>query len=115
MKRAIEQVGEPLDVYNMPVNAFVAGFIGSPAMNMLPLDWLAERGSGPLPALPDGTDLVGIRPDDLLIERPEEPVVAIPATLDLVEPAGGETHLYLGLEAVADPVTLRVQGRPDQE
>jgi len=53
----IEQVGNPLELYHRPANRFVAGFIGSPAMNFLPPDSLL-RPVGP-------ADLVGIRPEDV--------------------------------------------------
>ncbi len=108
----IEQIGTPSEVYDRPATLFVAGFIGSPAMNILPVDWLAAHGAL-AHSLPPGADLVGIRPDALLLERPSEAALAIPATLELLEPAGGETHLYIGLDGRPDPVTLRVQGRPD--
>ncbi|WP_294926803.1 sn-glycerol-3-phosphate import ATP-binding protein UgpC [uncultured Paracoccus sp.] len=55
----IEQIGTPLDVYRKPASAFVAGFIGSPAMNLLP--------AHAVPHLPGSAHagLVGIRPEDL--------------------------------------------------
>ncbi len=108
----VEQIGTPTEVYDRPASLFVAGFIGSPSMNILPAAWLAERGTLP-PGLPAAADLIGIRPDALLLERPAEPAIAIPVTLELLEPAGGETHLYIRLEGIAQPATLRVQGRPD--
>ncbi len=91
---------------------FVAGFIGTPPMNLLPADWLRAH-AGSLPdSLPTTADLIGIRPDDLTLAAPEGPHLTMPATLELLEPAGAESHLYLRLEGMEAPVTLRAQGRP---
>ena len=60
----IEQVGSPLDLYHRPANSFVAGFIGSPAMNLLhPSDL---RGGAA------GAAEVGIRPEDLQVAPPDQ-------------------------------------------
>jgi sn-glycerol 3-phosphate transport system ATP-binding protein len=72
-----EQIGAPIDVYAKPASTFVAGFIGSPPMNLIP----SQRG---------GRDvLLGVRPEHL------EPCGAAEATLtaevDLVEPLGADT------------------------
>ncbi len=66
----IEQIGAPLDVYRRPASTFVAGFIGSPAMNLLPADTgggrLAFGGTDwPCPAPMQGPVTLGIRPEDL--------------------------------------------------
>ncbi len=107
----VEQIGTPSEVYDRPATLFVAGFIGTPPMNILPADYVAARGGGAA-GPPPGADLVGVRPDDLLLAPPGEPHVALPATLELLEPAGGESHLYLRLDGLDLPVTLRTQGRP---
>ena len=108
----VEQIGTPAAVYDRPETLFVAGFIGSPAMNVLPTALL--RGHGNLPeTLPAGADLLGIRPDSLLLERPEEPALPIKAVVELLEPAGGESHIYLRVEGHDSPVTARVHGLPD--
>ena len=75
-----EQIGAPLEVYAKPATVFVAGFIGSPAMNLLP----EEK---------DGRKLFfGIRPEHL------EPCAASDANLtvniDLIEPLGADTLVY---------------------
>ena len=57
----VEQIGTPLEVYRRPATAFVAGFIGSPAMNLI-----AARAVGHLPGTAHA-GLVGIRPEDLTI------------------------------------------------
>ncbi|MEN9538656.1 MAG: hypothetical protein RLZZ126_891 [Pseudomonadota bacterium] len=56
----IEQVGKPLDLYNRPANSFVAGFIGSPRMNFLPVGLLS---ASQIVLLPQATHTVGIRPE----------------------------------------------------
>lgn len=64
----IEQIGTPLDVYRKPASAFVAGFIGSPAMNLLP--------ARAVPHLPGSAHagVIGVRPEDLH-EAPDGPIV----------------------------------------
>jgi multiple sugar transport system ATP-binding protein len=97
----IEQVGSPLDVYDSPANTFVAGFIGSPAMNMLEgevrstgLELDIGQTSLALPAmaaLKEGQKIIaGIRPEDL---TPSE--TGILAKIAVIEPTGSETHLLL--------------------
>jgi sn-glycerol 3-phosphate transport system ATP-binding protein len=108
----VEQIGTPTEVYDRPATLFVAGFIGTPPMNILPAGYLRER-IGRLPdAWPATADLLGIRPDDLLLAPPDGPHVTLPATLDLLEPAGAEAHLYVRLDGLDTPVTARAQGRP---
>ncbi|GAB4267408.1 MAG: sn-glycerol-3-phosphate import ATP-binding protein UgpC [Pararhodobacter sp.] len=107
----IEQVGTPMEVFDKPATVFVAGFIGSPAMNMLPRDWLQAHAS--LPAdLPARADLVGIRPDDLLLSAPDAPHLAFAGSVALLEPAGAESHVYVTLPGRPDPLTVRVPGVP---
>ncbi|MFN3642847.1 MAG: sn-glycerol-3-phosphate ABC transporter ATP-binding protein UgpC [Gemmobacter sp.] len=109
----IEQVGTPMDVFNRPASVFVAGFIGSPAMNMIETDYLRQAGHAePALDLPRGTDLVGIRPDNLTLERPDSPHVTLAGDVVLLEPAGAESHIYVALSGSAQPVTVRVQGLP---
>ncbi|NKM54813.1 sn-glycerol-3-phosphate ABC transporter ATP-binding protein UgpC [Rhizobium anhuiense] len=109
----VEQVGTPVAVYDRPASLFVAGFIGSPPMNLVPIDVLrAADGAGTL-ALPAGTDMVGLRPDALLVARPAEPSVCLNATVELLEPIGGESHLHVRLGEGQQTVVLTVPGRPD--
>jgi sn-glycerol 3-phosphate transport system ATP-binding protein len=108
----IEQVGTPMEVYRRPASTFVAGFIGSPAMNMLPERYLREGGAG-LDALPPGTDLIGIRPDDLLLTAPDVPHLSLTGQIMLLEPAGAESHIYVALKGSDQPITVRVPGLPD--
>ncbi len=76
----LQQVGTPLAVYDRPANAFVARFLGSPSMNVLP-------GGGTLGG--DGAALVGIRPEDLSIDG----AGPIRGVVTVVESLGSETVL----------------------
>ena len=102
----IAQVGAPLELYDRPANVFVAGFIGSPAMNLLPGVVRKEGGvpvvvvdgaSLPLPDRPglnEGRKVVfGIRPEHLDLTGDG----GIPARVVVVEPTGSETHVVLRL------------------
>ena len=75
-----EQIGAPLDVYAKPATTFVAGFIGSPAMNLVP----NERGGRKL--------LFGIRPEHL--EPCAEADAKFVVDVDLIEPLGADTLVY---------------------
>ncbi|WP_343082299.1 sn-glycerol-3-phosphate ABC transporter ATP-binding protein UgpC [Ostreiculturibacter nitratireducens] len=121
----IEQVGTPLDVYDAPANTFVAGFIGSPSMNML--DGVVRRGDGAvvvevpgarLPVtdregLEEGREVVaGIRPEHLQISGD-----GLPGTIAVVEPTGSETHLVVRADGREVVTLLRERQRlsPGQE
>ncbi|HBP41437.1 MAG: sn-glycerol-3-phosphate import ATP-binding protein UgpC [Vreelandella alkaliphila] len=108
----IEQVGTPMEIYARPATMFVAEFIGSPAMNMLPLDYLRTQNSSMLEHLPAGTDILGIRPDDMHLTAPDAPHLAIDATLMLFEAAGAESHLYVNLADSEQPTVIRTAGQP---
>ena len=109
----IEQVGRPLDLYDNPRNVFVAGFLGSPAMNLWPVEAVPEglRLPGgdilPLPAErrpPVGTKLtLGIRPE-LLVPDPNGP---IRASVTLVEPTGSETIIAVDIGGEQGTVLLK--------
>jgi ABC-type sugar transport system ATPase subunit len=102
----VEQVGPPLEVYRRPQTRFVATFVGSPAMNLLPADLL--------PGLRQGAaGTLGIRPHDVT-------VVAAgagdrDAVVDVVEPRGSELLLYLRLGAQGEGSEIRVVTPPDLE
>ena len=115
----IEQVGTPLEVYNRPANLFVAGFIGSPRMNLLParvagpgksrLEATRDRSSCPRPASGLGADItLGARPEH--IEVVDEGQADLVITLDLVEQLGGETYLY-GSAPGLPQLTVRQDGQ----
>ena len=104
----IEQVGAPLALYERPETLFVAGFIGSPPMNLIDVDYLKDKGALALPA---GTDLVGIRPDTIHLAPPEGPHVTLTATVELYEPIGGETHLHMRLADSGQLIIAAVPAR----
>jgi multiple sugar transport system ATP-binding protein len=104
----LQQVGTPEELYRSPVNVFVAGFIGSPAMNILPAvveDGALRLGSHRLavpPAArdalsgrPAGTDLlVGFRPEHLDLGSPPNDAIRLPAEVEVVEFLGDEELLH---------------------
>jgi multiple sugar transport system ATP-binding protein len=110
----ILQVGTPTEVYRHPATAFVARFIGSPSMNMLPGtgtgNGLALDGGIAVP-LPAGGSLagtrlhLGIRPDDLRVVATVPPgAIGFEATVSVIEPLGPDTLVYAqlgGMEIVA--------------
>lgn len=93
----VEQVGAPLDLYDAPANTFVAGFIGSPSMNLIDgkiegTDFVSEGMRFDVGSIADGHDgkavTVGVRPEHLtLADNGFEAKVAV------VEPTGSEIHL----------------------
>jgi multiple sugar transport system ATP-binding protein len=108
----IQQIGTPLTLYNQPVNRFVAGFIGSPPMNIMTANlkeeggrMIADEGDFQMeipPAMQDrlrshvGKEILfGIRPEDLLYSAQPPKVNNIKTTVNVVEPLGAEIHLYL--------------------
>ena len=111
----IEQQGKPLDLYYRPANLFVAGFIGSPAMNFLTgvatpdgIDLGADGRLGlplPLAASPGSRLTLGIRPEHLRLATPGG-ANSLAATVELVERLGetGYVHLRMpsGVLAIAE-------------
>ncbi|TIL63232.1 ABC transporter ATP-binding protein [Mesorhizobium sp.] len=98
----IEQVGAPLELFDRPANLFVAGFIGSPSMNLL--KGVVRKGDKPIVEIAgtpfpmaanskveDGRNVVyGVRPEHLEI-HPD----GVPAKISVVEPTGSETLVFL--------------------
>jgi sn-glycerol 3-phosphate transport system ATP-binding protein len=110
----IEQVGTPAEIYDRPATTFVAGFIGSPAMNMVPRAWLAEHASGEIAgAMPGAADLVGIRPDDLHLAPPAGPHLTLGGELALFEPAGAESFIHMRLPDGGGIIVSRVTQRQE--
>jgi sn-glycerol 3-phosphate transport system ATP-binding protein len=109
----VEQIGTPTEVYDRPATLFVAGFIGSPPMNLLPTAALADNPA--LSSLPPGTDIVGIRPDPLFVGPPDGPSLVIRGTVELLEPIGGESHLHVKMDNLDQSVVVSVPGRPELE
>jgi len=107
----IQQLDTPMNLYNKPVNLFVAGFLGSPAMNLfhgtlrrdggLALEMKDGRialgeGSSALDAYVDRPLIVGVRPEDLLTVSDHGGVVErLRAHVEVVEPVGNEVFLNM--------------------
>ncbi len=93
---ALQQVGDPDEVYRRPANRFVATFLGSPAMNVLPAtveDGRLRAGPFAFDAPPEAAGRrieVGIRPEHIALT-----VGGAPAVVEVVEAAGNETFLHL--------------------
>ena len=94
-KGRIEQIGTPMDLYDTPASLFVAGFIGSPKMNLVPGRSLGR---------PD-IATVGIRPEDLELTEGE----GWDATARVVETLGSDTIAYIRVDQVGD-LTVRLPG-----
>jgi multiple sugar transport system ATP-binding protein len=110
----LQQVGRPTELYNHPTNLFVAGFIGSPAMNFVPGTLSGSQLRTPFGELPvpeglkgtgggDREVIVGIRPEHLEDARVVEGEAksrgaTFKAKLDLVEALGAEYYAYFHLE-----------------
>ncbi len=110
----IEQIGTPMEVYLRPATTFVAGFIGSPAMNMLPAAYLRELvAADALAHMPVAADLVGLRPEDLSLAPAGADEIALTGQLMLLEPAGAESHLHLSFEGIRDTLVARLPHVPD--
>jgi multiple sugar transport system ATP-binding protein len=114
----LQQVGSPKDVYERPVNLFVAEFIGSPAMNLVGADIVKENGSlravfgenslklegrAELAVYVGRRVILGIRPEDLddaaVVGRSEPGTIT--ATVDIREDLGSEVFIHFGVGAPA--------------
>ena len=134
----VQQLGSPLDLYNRPANQFVAGFIGSPAMNFIPCrlvekdsrfhidtgDYqlaLPDKQSSKLGSAQNDTFIFGIRPEHFQ-DRPvgngqNNDLAVVKATINVVETHGKETFLDLStgdhhLTALLD---ADIQAKPHQK
>ncbi|MEO6862793.1 MAG: ATP-binding cassette domain-containing protein [Microcoleus sp.] len=120
----LQQVAQPLELYNKPANLFVAEFIGSPPMNFLPVQFTAPllichpQFRFTLPDIwaknlqkYDGRDLIlGIRPEHLSINPPATKNLSV--QVEIVEALGHETYLQVCL---TDAPTVRMQVRVPPE
>jgi multiple sugar transport system ATP-binding protein len=98
----LQQVGTPRELYAHPDNVFVAGFIGSPAMNLFPVDVLdggVQFGTEVVPidretlaAAGSGTVTIGVRPEDVVVSTREG--AGLKVGVDLVEELGADGYLY---------------------
>ena len=117
----VEQVGSPLELYHHPANMFVAGFIGSPRMNMIPVAVVTAGAGGVTVQLPSGGQITvpasgdGLQPGTQLTLgiRPEsmkpDPAGVIGGEVKLVERLGGLTLFHLEAEG-RDDLIVQVEG-----
>jgi multiple sugar transport system ATP-binding protein len=120
----VEQIGTPLDLYDKPSNVFVAGFIGSPAMNLIKgkikngakPGFISESGvTLPLAKTPKGSGgmdvIYGIRPEHIEIGK-----TGAKAEVTVIEPMGSETQLFarLGNQKIVGVFRQRLKVRPGE-
>jgi len=124
----INQVDKPLNLYNKPVNQFVAGFIGSPAMNFIngKIEFsdrlyfvidvmnarieLDEKYRKTFSIYADKEITIGVRPEDFLLSKEESQIEKISVKLEIAEPMGNETLLYFTLQGTQ----MTARGNPSQ-
>ena len=111
---ALQQVGAPAELYERPVNLFVAGFIGSPAMNFMPAELSGGKVKLPIGEADapqglserDGQVVAGLRPEsfedaEMVGEVRDERGVVFEAEIDLVESLGSDLFAYFHVESGA--------------
>jgi multiple sugar transport system ATP-binding protein len=117
----LQQVDTPLNLYDKPANLFVAGFIGSPAMNLLRahnVDGHARLGQVEVPidrssaGKAHGDITVGVRPENWRLVSEGE---GIPVNVTVVEELGADGYVYgtSGEEGTPDQVIIRIDARRD--
>jgi len=93
----IEQVGSPLELYREPRNKFVAGFIGSPKMNLIEGEEAQKHGA----------QTIGIRPEHIAVSTTEG---QWQGTVGVAEHLGSDTFIHIHGIAGCDPMTVRASG-----
>jgi multiple sugar transport system ATP-binding protein len=118
----VQQFGTPAEIYNRPTNIFVADFMGSPAMNLVPVEMARVNGATAATLSRDGREpallpvanasaalqaragkkvILGIRPEAVTdldgADRKARNVVQVPCTAEVVEPAGSDTYVVAHL------------------
>jgi len=111
----IQQIGSPAEIYNRPANLFVADFMGSPAMNLIPAKAVKNGKGTKIEIARDGADpivltdtqnkdlpenvIIGVRPEDIAdpAGRPREDAQVADCMIDIVEPAGADTYAVMQL------------------
>jgi multiple sugar transport system ATP-binding protein len=122
----LQQVAPPLEIYHRPTNRFVAEFVGSPAMNLLPVTLRRDAGTirieGPgitldqlqsPPAAPESDLWLGVRPSDIRLGAPDQDVPDARGEVEVVEPLGREVLLHLTLAGSSKGELLRVVVPPE--
>jgi multiple sugar transport system ATP-binding protein len=101
----LQQVAPPMELYRRPANRFVAGFVGSPAMNFLPGDLVTSLGAR------SNDRVLGVRPHE--IELLAAGSGDLDALVDVVEPRGNELLVYLRLGTQGDGQEIKVIAPPE--
>jgi multiple sugar transport system ATP-binding protein len=123
----LQQVAPPLEVYRRPVNVFVAGFFGSPAMNFFPGEihtdgdqtrftcsaFVLELGDLPMQHARHRDVVLGVRPHDLVIV--DKKGADVTARVDLIEPRGNELVVHLVLASGNRQHELTIVMPPEAE
>ncbi|WP_131113452.1 ABC transporter ATP-binding protein [Lichenihabitans psoromatis] len=113
----VSQIGAPQDIYERPVNRYVASLVGAPTMNILHRDRRTDGSSQaaggaillPVATLPDDASEIGIRPEDLRVAAPDAPTGASARVFE-VEPLGGFT--VVTIEAAGTLLKALMRGQP---
>jgi multiple sugar transport system ATP-binding protein len=128
---ALQQVGTPAELYDSPRNLFVAGFIGSPAMNFMPAELSGGRLKLPIGEVDagelagdhdDGQVVAGLRPENfedvaVIGDLKQERGVVFEAEIDLVESLGSDLYAYFHVESEgvqSDQLADLVEDRLDE-
>jgi multiple sugar transport system ATP-binding protein len=119
----VQQYDTPETVYERPSNQFVAGFIGSPAMNFFPVEWRGEQavfaqdGSAALIDAENaalmrsaGKAVLGIRPEHFAVANSETGSTTV--TIKLVEPLGSDTLIHFDLAGASAIARVEPSLRP---
>jgi len=124
----IEQVGDPIELFQNPLNTFVAGFIGNPPMNLVD-GTIIQKGQKLNISFPDGFNLpipdkpdakisegqrivMGLRPEDIFLEEGSNHVPEdwkFDAQIIVTEPLGSETYMHLDVSGLR--ITGKCEGR----
>ena len=91
----VEQIGNPLDIYQKPATTFVASFIGAPPMNLMPMkpDELKSQLNGHGKFIAEA-GILGIRPEDFMVSDDASSGIAFDLTVEAIERVGAETYIY---------------------
>jgi multiple sugar transport system ATP-binding protein len=126
----VAQVGEPMALYDDPANLFVAGFLGSPKMNLVPVTVSANDAGGLRVRSHDGfgeftlgthadapavgaTATLGFRPDQVELAAAGSGVAGLEGHVDLVERLGDATLVHVNCAGQGAPVIVRLPGHAD--
>jgi multiple sugar transport system ATP-binding protein len=124
----IEQVGSPDDLYENPDTLFVAGFIGSPTMNLIPATYLGAGNRGaivrlgggqsietmiaPDPLAPGAAVTLGARPEHLASNGADN---RLSGTVGMIESLGAVHHIHVAIDGLAEPLVASLPQRPAGE